>query len=85
MVGRRGGDLRLARGGGLLAGTAQPPIEVRGDGSAKPTSGKNLVVVGADDKGLLHIQVFGPSGNRVADTDAKKLPDQAEAMAALKR
>ena len=40
-----------------------------GDGSGVPTSGNNLVIVGTDDSGLLHIRIFGAGGklSRVAD------------------
>jgi hypothetical protein len=56
-----------------------------GDGSGAPTSGKNLVVVGTDDNGLLHIRIFDAAGNRVNDTDATQRPAQAAAIATLKQ
>ena len=46
-----------------------------GDGSGVPTSGNNLVIVGIDNDGLLHIRIFDAGGNRVTDTDETKLPD----------
>jgi hypothetical protein len=39
-----------------------------GDGSGVPTSGKNLVIVGLDYSGLLHIRLFDSSG-KYTDTD----------------
>jgi hypothetical protein len=56
------------------------------DGSGVPTSGKNLVVVGIDNKGLLHIRIFDAGGNRVTDTNETKLPStQAGVVSALKQ
>ena len=40
-----------------------------GNGSGVPTSGKNLVIVGIDSSGLLHIRIFGANGNLLTDTD----------------
>jgi hypothetical protein len=40
-----------------------------GDGSKVRPSGNNVVIVGADNKGLLHIRIFDTGGNRVKDTD----------------
>lgn len=56
-----------------------------GDGSGAPTSGKNLVVVGTDNNGLLHIRIFDAAGNRIKDTDETQLPAQAAAIATLKQ
>src|SRR5262249_44229314 len=57
-----------------------------GDGTGVPTSGSNLVIVGTDDKNLLHIRIFDANGNRVTDTDETKLPAaQAAAIATLKQ
>lgn len=56
-----------------------------GDGSAVPTSGVSLVIVGAETNGVLHFRIFGPTGNRVTDTDESKLPAQAGAISALKK
>ncbi len=57
-----------------------------GDGSGVPTSAKNLVIVGADNNGLLHIRIFDAGGNRVTDTDETKLPStQAGAITTLKQ
>jgi hypothetical protein len=57
-----------------------------GDGSGVPTSGNSLVIVGIDNKGLLHIRIFDAGGNRVTDTDETKLPrTQAGAIATLKQ
>ena len=56
-----------------------------GDGSGVPTSGKNLVVVGTDNNGLLHIRIFDAAGNRIKDTDETQLPAQAAAIATLKQ
>jgi hypothetical protein len=55
-----------------------------GDGSGVPTSGRNLVIVGTDDKGRLHIRIFDGRGQRVTDTDETQLPDQAAAIGRLK-
>jgi hypothetical protein len=57
------------------------------DVSEVPTSsGENLVVVGTDYNGLLHIRIFDAAGICVVDTDADEmeLPDKAEAIATLK-
>jgi hypothetical protein len=56
-----------------------------GDGSGVPTSGKNLVVVGTDNNGLLHIRILDAAGNRIVDTDETQLPAQAAAIATLKQ
>jgi uncharacterized delta-60 repeat protein len=57
-----------------------------GDGSGVPTSGNNLVVVGIDGNGLLHIRIYDAAGNRITDTDETKLPaSQAAAVATLKQ
>ena len=57
-----------------------------GDGSGVPTSGNNLVIVGADNHGLIHIRIFDAGGNRVTDTDETKLPPtQAGAISTLKQ
>ena len=57
-----------------------------GDGSGVPTSGNNLVIVGADNNGLLHIRIFDAGGNLVTDTDETKLPrTQAAAISTLKQ
>ena len=51
-----------------------------------PTSGSNLIVVGIDSNGLLHIRIFDADGNLVTDTDETKLPGtQAGAIATLKQ
>ncbi len=51
-----------------------------------PTSGSNLVIVGTDNKNLLHIRIYDDAGNRVTDTDETKLPAaQAAAIATLKQ
>ena len=55
------------------------------NGTELPETGKNLVVVGIDDNGLLHIRIFDATGNRRADTDETQLPAQAAAVAALKQ
>jgi tetratricopeptide (TPR) repeat protein len=57
-----------------------------GDGSGAPTSGNSLVIVGVDNKGLLHIRIFDAAGNLVTDTHETKLPGtQARAIATLKQ
>lgn len=57
-----------------------------GDGSGVPTAGKNLIIVGTDNKGRLHIRMFYSRGIPVTDTDETKLPSiQAEAISALKQ
>jgi hypothetical protein len=57
-----------------------------GDGSAVPTSGRNLVIVGTDNNGLLHIRIFDASGNAVTNTDETKRPaTHAGAISALKQ
>ena len=57
-----------------------------GDGSGVPTSGNDLVIVGIDNNGLLHIKVFDPSGKLVTDSDETQLPPaQARAISSLKQ
>jgi hypothetical protein len=57
-----------------------------GDESGVPTSGNDLVIVGIDNDGLLHIRIFDAGGNRTTDTDETKLPGaQAGAISTLKR
>jgi hypothetical protein len=57
-----------------------------GNGSGAPTSGKKLVIVGTDNRGLLHIRIFDAGGKRVMDTDETRLADsQVVAVATLKQ
>jgi hypothetical protein len=57
-----------------------------GDGSGVPTSGTNLVIVGTDHNGLLHIRIFDATGKNVMDTDETKLPaTQAGAILTFKQ
>ena len=56
-----------------------------GDGTGVPASDKNLVVVGTDNNGLLHIRILDAGGNTFTDTDETKLPAQAAAIATLKQ
>ena len=57
-----------------------------GDGSGVPTSGNNLVIVGIDSNGLLHIRIYEAVGNRITDKEETKLPAaQAAAIATLKQ
>ena len=57
------------------------------DGSGVPTSGNRLVIMGIDNRGLLHIRIFDAGGNRITDTDETKVPirTRAVAVSALKR
>jgi HEAT repeat protein len=69
--------------------TPHPKFDLRlmdwGDGSAVPTSGVSLVIVGSDRNGVLHFRIFGPAGRRVTDTDETKLTAQVGAISALKK
>src|SRR5512135_1137225 len=56
-----------------------------GDGLRGPTTGKNLVVVGTDNNGLLHIRTFDAVGRRIKDTNETRIPAQAAAIATLKQ
>jgi hypothetical protein len=57
-----------------------------GDGSGVPTSGSNVVIVGIDNNGLIHIRIFDASSKKVTDTDETKLPaTQAGEVSALKQ
>jgi 4-amino-4-deoxy-L-arabinose transferase-like glycosyltransferase len=49
-----------------------------------PNSGRNLVVLGVDSGGLLHIRIFDSTGTRITDTIESKQPDNAAAIARLK-
>ena len=62
-----------------------PRLEVIpwGDGSKVRRSGKNLVIVGADNKGLLHIRIFDIEGN-LKDTDETKPGTGPGAFSTLK-
>ena len=54
-----------------------------GDGSGVPTSGNELVIVGIDNNGLLHIRIFDAGGKRITDTDETNLSGlQAGAISA---
>ena len=51
-----------------------------------PDAGSNLVVLGTDNYGLLHIRIFDAAGNQVTDTNETQLPQaQAGAVASLKQ
>jgi hypothetical protein len=55
-------------------------------GTGVPTAGKDLVVIGIDNIGMLHIRIFDTGGTRVADKDEKTLPvTQAGAISTLKQ
>jgi hypothetical protein len=57
-----------------------------GKRSGVPTSGNKLVVVGFDNRDLLHIRIFDAGGKSVLDTDETKLSDaQVVAIMTLKR
>jgi serine/threonine protein kinase/formylglycine-generating enzyme required for sulfatase activity len=57
-----------------------------GDGSGVPTSGKNLVIVGTDNTGQLHVRIFDALGKLITDTDETQLPQtQADAISTLKQ
>jgi len=101
-IDRKGGISAVSPGDpdGIIAVSPGDPtgsnkgLELRlmswGDGSAVPTSDKNLLVVGNDSKDRLRIRIFDAAGNRITDrvldqTD-KTLPKaQAEAIATLKK
>ncbi len=71
--------------GKMLPG-AELQVVSWGDGSEVPASGKNMVVVGTDDKGLLHIRSFNADGKLATDTDETKLPaNKGEKIADLKQ
>ena len=56
-----------------------------GDGTGVPPSGSNLVVVGTDSLGRLHIRAFNSSGSQIIDTDETNLPSSsAVAITAFK-
>ena len=76
--------------GGGLAQLLQGGFDLRlvswGDRSGVPTSGKKLVVIGIDHKGLLHLRIFDAGGKRVMDTDETRLSsEQAVAIVILKQ
>jgi hypothetical protein len=56
-----------------------------GNGSEVPTVGKNMIVLGIDNKSLLHIRIFDAAGNRITDIDETQLPTQTAAIATLKQ
>ncbi|MGO9921910.1 MAG: hypothetical protein ACLQIB_45350 [Isosphaeraceae bacterium] len=58
-----------------------------GSGSGVPTSNKsNLVIIGTDTSGLLHIRVFDAVGTETLDTNQTKLPSsEAGAVSTLKQ
>jgi hypothetical protein len=57
-----------------LVGFAQAlQVVTWGDGSAVPTTGRDLVIIGIDNPGLLHIRVFDGAGVEVIDTDENGL------------
>jgi hypothetical protein len=56
------------------------------DGTGVPTPGQNLIIVGTDNNGRLHIRIFDSAANPVTGTDETKLPaTQAGAIATLKQ
>jgi RNA polymerase sigma factor (sigma-70 family) len=74
----------------IRSSSPRPRFDLRlmswGDGTGVPTSGNNLVIIGTDDNGLLHIRIFDRDGHRVTDTDEAKLPPaQAQAILILKQ
>ena len=79
------GDLLFARQGWDFLTGYDLRLISWGDGSAVPTSGSSLIIVGTDNNGLLHIRIFDPSGKKVTDTDETQLPaTQAGAVSTLK-
>jgi hypothetical protein len=57
-----------------------------GDGAGVPTSGTNLVMLGIDNTGLLHIRIFDADGHLVTDAEETKLPGtQVGVIATLKQ
>jgi hypothetical protein len=56
-----------------------------GDGAEVPATGANLVIVGTDRDGLLHIRIFDPDGTRTTDAVETEFPgDQDIAIRELK-
>ena len=55
------------------------------DGSDVPTSGCNVVIVGTDNNGVLHIKIFDAAGKLVTDADETMLLSQAGAISTLKQ
>ena len=54
--------------------------------SKVPMTGANLVVVGTDPAGLLHVRVLGESGTVITEADEATLPpSQSETVAKLKK
>src|SRR5262249_53414995 len=57
-----------------------------GDGSGVPASGNDLIIVGADDNGLLHFRIFDAGGKLVTDTDETRLLcSEARAISDIKQ
>jgi hypothetical protein len=57
-----------------------------GTGPPVPTTGNNVIHLGTDDKGLLHVRSFDGGGNLVVDTDETSLPKtKAAAISTLKQ
>jgi hypothetical protein len=57
-----------------------------GDGTGVQSWGNNLVLVGTDTNGKLHVRVFDAAGNRLLDTDETQLSaSQAAYIATLKQ
>jgi WD40 repeat protein len=78
----------LSNGHEIRSKSSGPDLRLMswGDGSGVPTSGDNLVIVGIDNNGLLHIRILDAGGNRVTDTDETKLPStHAGAVSMLKK
>jgi fibro-slime domain-containing protein/RHS repeat-associated protein len=60
-------------------------LQVAAWGAGVPTSGTNLVVVGTDAGGLLHVRIFDAVGG-ITDASEATLPDaRAQAISALKQ
>src|SRR5262249_16851646 len=92
------GDELLSLKGGIRGGAFSPDGNRRAsadglalrlmswrDGSWVPTSGNNVVMVGTDNNGLLHIRIFDAAGRRTADSNETQLPARAAAIATLKQ
>ena len=65
----------------------EPRLMSWGDGTGVPTSGNNLVIVGADNGGMLHIRIFDAAGTFTDTVETNpNLPAAAfAAIAALKQ
>src|SRR5262249_45679571 len=85
LAGGAGDDLFSFAKGATLTGVTDLRLMPWGDGSGVPAAGHDLVILGIDGQGLLHIRSFDLAGNMTTDTDETQLSATPRQIAALKQ